>query len=78
MTDLIASLPRELAIEMVLLFAGATVLAILAQVVRTTLDDDLPIPHIGWLSTVIFGVILPGAIVIWFLTIVVRYLLGAF
>ena len=78
MTDLIASLPRELAIEMVLLFAGATVLAILAQVVRTTLDDDLPITQIGRLSTVIYGAILPGSIVIWFLSIVVRYLLGAF
>ena len=60
MTNLIASLPGELATEMFLLFAGATALAILAQVARTTLDDDFPVPHIGWLSAVIYARSVPA------------------
>jgi len=45
------------------------------QGARETLDDDFPFPAISrWLINAIFGVGSPIAIIIWMVSILIRYL----
>ncbi len=72
-TELIALLPGKLAIELTLLAIGTGILLLLIPIVRTTLDDDPPFPSVARYVKLAFGAGIPIALVLWFLSILVRY-----
>ena len=68
--------PGPLAAELVLLVITALVVRHLSPVVSSSLDNDFPFPKIAGYVRAIFGVGLPYVIVLWLLSIVVRYALS--
>lgn len=77
MQTLLELLPHGgLTIELVLLALGVMLLKQLSPVVRESLDNKFPYPKIAGYVGAFFGVFLPVAIVIWFVSIVLRYALS--
>ncbi len=72
--DLIELLPISLGIEISLLVAATLLLPRLVSIVRGGLNDDLTPREIAKYINVAFTIGLPVAIVIWFVSILVRYL----
>ena len=67
--------PGPLTVELFLLLTAVFVIRYLSPVVSSSLDNDFPFPKIAGYVRAIFGVGLPCVIVLWLLSIVVRYAL---
>ena len=65
-----------LTIELAMLALGVLFLKQLSAIVRESLEDRFPFPKIAGYVGAFFGVFLPAAIVIWFVSIVLRYALS--
>lgn len=73
-SDLIELLPGALAIEVTLVFLSAALWRLLSPAVREALDDDILPQVLAQYAGVAFRIILPAAMMIWFLSIPVRHL----
>lgn len=71
---LIESLPGALAIEVALVFLGVTLWLLVMPSVREALDDGLLHPVLARYVGMVFRIGLPVAMIIWFLSIPVRFL----
>lgn len=75
LSELLGPLPVSLRIEITLFVLSVLTLRTLRQGVRETLDDDFPFSAISrWLINAIFGVGSAIAIIIWMVSILIRYL----
>ena len=75
LSELLGPLPASLRIEITLFVLSVLTLRMLRQGVRETLDDDFPFSAIfRWLINAIFGVGSAIAIIIWMVSILIRYL----
>ena len=68
--------PGPLAAELLLLVIAALVIRHLAPMVSSSLDNDFPFPELAKYVRAIFNVGLPCAVVLWLVSIVVRYMLS--
>ena len=68
--------PGPLTAELLLLIIAALVIRHLAPMVSSSLDNDFPFPKLAKYVRAIFNVGLPCAIVIWLVSIAVRYALS--
>jgi hypothetical protein len=73
-SDLIGLLPGALAIEVTLVFISAALWRLVSPVVQGALDGDILPPVVAQYIDVAFRIILPAVMMIWLLSIPVRFL----
>ena len=73
-SHLIGLLPGTLAIEVALVFLGATLWRLVTPSVREAIDDGILHPALARYMDVVFRIVLPIAMMIWFVSIPVRFL----
>lgn len=73
-SSLIGLLPGALAIEVAMVFLCAALWKLVAPSVQEALDDKIIPPVVAQYADVAFRIVLPVAMLIWFLSIPVRYL----